>query len=208
MRYTGPVCRLCRREGEKLFLKGTKCYTSKCAIEKKSTRPGMHGTKRPRTGNYLGQLRAKQAMRSVYGNIGETQFRKIYKEADRRKGATGDNLLHLLESRLDNVVYRSGFGVSRAESRQLVRHKAIRVNGKIINIPSYEVSAGDEISLCEKSTEQLRVKASVHFAEERQFPEWIDVNVKKLTAVFKTKPNIADLSSTLQPHLVVELYSK
>lgn len=208
MRYTGPVCRLCRREGEKLFLKGTKCYTSKCAIEKKSTRPGMHGTKRPRTGNYVGQLRAKQAMRSVYGNIGEAQFRKIYKEADRRKGATGDNLLHLLESRLDNVVYRSGFGVSRSEARQLVRHKAIRVNGKLVTIPSYEVSAGDEISLCDKSSEQLRVKASLHFAEERQFPEWIDVNVKKLSAVYKSKPDVAALSTTLQPHLVVELYSK
>jgi small subunit ribosomal protein S4 len=208
VRYTGPVCRLCRREGEKLFLKGTKCYTSKCAIEKKSTRPGMHGTKRPRTGNYVGQLRAKQAMRSVYGNIGEAQFRKIYKEADRRKGATGDNLLHLLESRLDNVVYRSGFGVSRSEARQLVRHKAIRVNGKLVTIPSYEVSAGDEISLCDKSSEQLRVKASLHFAEERQFPEWIDVNVKKLSAVYKSKPDVAALSTTLQPHLVVELYSK
>ena len=208
MRYTGPVCRLCRREGEKLFLKGTKCYTSKCAIEKKSTRPGMHGTKRPRTGDYVGQLRAKQAMRTTYGNIGEVQFRKIYKEAERRRGATGENLLQLLEARLDNVVYRSGFGVSKSEARQLVRHNAIRVNGKLVNIPSYEVKAGDEISLSEDAVNQLRVKASVKFAEERQFPEWIDVNVNKLTALYKQKPDIKELSSTLQPHLVVELYSK
>ncbi|MBP9722158.1 MAG: 30S ribosomal protein S4 [Gammaproteobacteria bacterium] len=208
MRDTGPACRLCRREGEKLFLKGEKCYTSKCTIVNKTTRPGMHGTKRPRASNYLGQLRAKQAMRTVYGRIGEAQFRKIYKEAERRKGATGDNLLQLLECRLDNVVYRCGFGVSRAESRQLVRHKAIKVNGKTVDIPSYEVKAGDEISVADKSTEQLRIKASVRFAEERQFPEWIDVNVSKLTAVYKQKPDIKELATTLQPHLVVELYSK
>ncbi len=207
MKYTGPDCRLCRREGEKLFLKGTKCY-SNCTFDKKSNRPGMHGTKKPRASNYLGQLRAKQAMRTVYGNLGEAQFIRVYKEADRRKGATGENLLQLLESRLDNVVYRCGFGVSRAESRQLVRHKAIKVNGRIVNIPSYEVKAGDEISVSDKSSEQLRIKASVKFAEERNFPEWIDVNVSKLTAVYKQKPDIKELATTLQPHLVVELYSK
>lgn len=207
MRYTGPVCRLCRREGAKLHLKGPKCYTSKCAIEKNNTRPGQHGKKRPRDGDYANQLRAKQTIRRVY-SIGEVQFRNIYKEAERRKGATGENLVHLLESRLDNMVYRSGFGISRAEARQLVRHKAIKVNGKTMTIPGYTVSVGDEISVSEKAIEQLRIKASVHFAEERQLPEWLDVNTKKLTAIFKQQPEIAEVASSLQPQLVVELYSK
>lgn len=207
MRYTGAVCRLCRREGEKLFLKGTKCYTSKCAIETKNSKPGMHGKRRSRNGDYAMQLRAKQTIRRVYG-IGEIQFRNIYKEADRRKGATGENLLHLLESRLDNIVYRSGFGVSRSEARQLVRHKAISVNGKTVSIPSYIINVGDKVSVNEKALEQLRIKAAVHFAEERQLPDWIEVDTKKLSAQFKQYPEITELSSTLQPQLVVELYSK
>lgn len=207
MRYTGAVCRLCRREGEKLFLKGTKCYTSKCAIETKNTKPGMHGKKRPRNGDYAMQLRAKQTIRRVYG-VGECQFRNTYKEADRRRGATGENLLKLLESRLDNVVYRAGFGVSRSEARQLVRHKGIKVNGNTINIPSYEVKVGDEISVSDRALEQLRVKSSVHFAEERQFPEWMDVDSKNLKSVYKQHPDVNELLATLQPQLVVELYSK
>ncbi len=207
MRYTGAVCRLCRREGEKLFLKGTKCYTSKCSIETKNTKPGMHGKKRPRNGDYAMQLRAKQTIRRVYG-VGECQFRNIYKEADRRRGATGENLLQLLESRLDNVVYRAGFGVSRSEARQLVRHKAIKVNNRTINIPSYEVKVGDEVSVSDRALEQLRVKSSVHFAEERQFPEWMDVDSKNLKSVFKQYPDVNELLATLQPQLVVELYSK
>lgn len=207
MRYTGAVCRLCRREGEKLFLKGTRCYTSKCSIETKNTKPGMHGKRKPRNGDYAQQLRAKQTIRRVYG-IGECQFRNIYKEADRRKGATGENLLKLLETRLDNLVYRSGFGVSRAEARQLVRHKAVKVNGKVVTIPSYEVKIGDELSISDRSLEQLRVKSSLHFAEERQFPEWVDVNAKEMKSVFKQYPEVADISATLQPQLVVELYSK
>ena len=207
MRYTGAVCRLCRREGEKLFLKGTKCYTSKCAIETKNSKPGMHGKKRTRNGDYAMQLRAKQTIRRVYG-IGEIQFRNTYSEAERRKGATGENLLQLLEGRLDNIVYRSGFGVSRAEARQLVRHKAIKVNGRVINIPSYQAQVGDEITVSNKAAEQLRIKSALSFNEERQFPEWLDVNVKSMTAQFKQRPEVNEISSTLQPQLVVELYSK
>lgn len=207
MRYIGAVCRLCRREGEKLFLKGTKCYTSKCAIEKKSNKPGQHGQRRPRGGDYSIQLRAKQAIRRVY-NIGEVQFRNTYKEADRRSGATGENLLHLLESRLDNMVYRCGFAISRSEARQLVRHKAITVNGKVVTIPSYQVKTGDEVAVSHRGIEQLRVKSALHFAEERHFPDWIDVNTKKMSAIFKQLPEVSELSSTLQPQLVVELYSK
>lgn len=207
MRYIGAVCRLCRREGEKLFLKGPRCYTSKCAIETKNTKPGMHGKRKARGGDYALQLRAKQTIRRVYG-IGECQFRNIYKEADRRRGPTGENLLQLLESRLDNIVYRSGFGVSRSEARQLVRHKAVRVNGKVVNIPSYELKVGDEVSVADRALEQLRIKSSLHFAEDRQFPEWVDVNVKNMTAVYKQYPEVSEISSTLQPQLVVELYSK
>lgn len=207
MRYTGAVCRLCRREGEKLFLKGTKCYTSKCAIETKNTKPGQHGKRRSRNGDYAMQLRAKQTIRRVYG-IGELQFRNIYKEADRRKGATGENLIHLLETRLDNIVYRSGFGVSRSEARQLVRHKAIKVNGQTMTIPSYRISIGDEVSVNERALNQLRIKSSIHFAEERQLPDWLDVDTKKMSAQFKQYPEISEVASTLQPQLVVELYSK
>lgn len=207
MRYIGAVCRLCRREGEKLFLKGTKCYTSKCAIETKNTKPGQHGKRKTRSGDYAQQLRAKQTIRRVYG-IGECQFRNIYKEADRRKGATGENLLQQLESRLDNMVYRAGFGVSRSESRQLVRHKAVKVNGKLMTIPSYELKVGDELTMADRGSEQLRVKSSMHFAEERQFPEWMDVNTKNMSAVYKQYPEVAEISATLQPQLVVEFYSK
>lgn len=207
MKYTGPVCRLCAREGEKLFLKGTKCYTSKCRIEKRSSKPGMHGQKRPKVGDYSTQLRAKQSIRRVYG-LSELQFRNTYKEADRRRGATGENLLHLLESRLDNMVYRTGFGVSRAEARQLVRHKAIKVNGSTVTIPSFQVKTGDEISISDKALNQLRIKSSVKFADERKLPEWVSVDTKNLKAVYKQKPEMSEITSTLQPQLVVEFYSK
>ena len=206
-RYIGPKCRLCRREGEKLFLKGEKCYTSKCAMENRAFPPGQHGQRRTRLSDYATQLREKQKLRRIYGVL-EKQFLAYYKEADRRKGSTGENLLQLLESRLDNVVYRMGFGISRDESRQLIRHCAISVNGSRVTIPSYQVNASDEISIREKSKAQLRIKNAVQVAEQRTIPEWLDVDVSKLTGVFKSIPERNDLSSDINEHLVVELYSK
>ena len=206
-RYIGPKCRLCRREGEKLFLKGEKCFTSKCAMENRAFPPGQHGQRRTRLSDYATQLREKQKLRRIYGVL-EKQFRSYYKEADRRKGSTGENLLQLLESRLDNVVYRMGFGVSRDEARQLIRHGAISVNGSRVTIPSYQVNASDEIAIREKSKAQLRIKNSATMAEQRTFPEWLDVDTSKLTGVFKSVPERNDLSSDINEHLVVELYSK
>ena len=206
-RYTGPVCRLCRREGDKLFLKGEKCFGSKCAIEKRPTPPGMHGAKRGRLSDYATQLREKQKLRRIYGIL-EKQFRSYYKEADRLKGSTGENLLQLLESRLDNVVYRMGFGASRTEARQLVRHNAISLNGKKANIPSIQVKPGDVIAIADKSKEQLRIKAALDMAEQRGISEWLEVNAKKMEGTFKTAPERSDLPSDINEHLVVELYSK
>ena len=206
-RYIGPKCRLCRREGEKLFLKGEKCYTSKCAMENRAFPPGQHGQRRTRLSDYATQLREKQKLRRIYGVL-EKQFRMYYKEADRLKGSTGENLLQLLESRLDNVVYRMGFGVSRDEARQLIRHGAISVNGGRVTIPSYQVNASDEIAIREKSKAQLRIKNSAQLAEQRSIPEWLNVDTAKLTGVFKSVPERTDLSSDINEHLVVELYSK
>lgn len=206
-RYIGSKCRLCRREGEKLFLKGEKCYTSKCAIENRPFPPGQHGQRRTRLSDYARQLREKQKLRRIYGIL-ENQFRLYYKEADRLKGSTGENLLQLLESRLDNVVYRMGFGVSRTEARQLVRHNGITVNGKKVNIPSYCVQPGDVVAVAEKAKEQLRVKSSVEVAQQRGVAEWIDVDAKKLEGVFKAKPERSELPAEIQEQLVVELYSK
>lgn len=206
-RYIGSKCRLCRREGEKLFLKGEKCYTGKCAIENRPFPPGQHGQRRTRLSDYARQLREKQKLRRIYGVL-ENQFRLYYKEADRIKGSTGENLLQLLECRLDNVVYRMGFGVSRTEARQLVRHNGITVNGKKVNIPSYNVQAGDVVAVAEKAREQLRVKSSVDVAQQRGVAEWIDVDAKKLEGVFKAKPERSDLPAEIQEQLVVELYSK
>jgi len=206
-RYIGSKCRLCRREGEKLFLKGEKCYTSKCAIENRPFPPGQHGQRRTRLSDYARQLREKQKLRRIYGVL-EGQFRYYYKEADRLKGSTGENLLQLLECRLDNVVYRMGFGVSRTEARQLVRHNGITVNGKKVNIPSYNVKAGDVVAVAEKAKEQLRVKAAVELAQQRGVAEWIDVDAKKLEGVFKAKPERSELPAEIQEQLVVELYSK
>lgn len=206
-RYTGPVCRLCRREGDKLFLKGEKCFGSKCAIEKRPTPPGMHGAKRGRLSDYATQLREKQKLRRIYGVL-EKQFRSYYKEADRLKGSTGENLLQLLESRLDNVVYRMGFGASRTEARQLVRHNAISLNGKKANIPSIQVKPGDVIAVADKSKEQLRIKGALDAAEQRGISEWLEVNAKKMEGTFKATPERSELPSDINEHLVVELYSK
>jgi small subunit ribosomal protein S4 len=206
-RNTDPKCRQCRREGEKLFLKGEKCFTDKCAIERRSYAPGQHGQKNNRVSDYGTQLREKQKVRRIYGVL-ERQFRKEYKEADRRKGITGDNLLQLLESRLDNVVYRMGFGASRSEARQVVRHNGIMVNGKRVNIPSYHVREGDVVSVAEHARAQLRIKGAAEAAESRGFPEWVEVDVKALKGTFKAKPQRSELPSTINESLVVELYSK
>ena len=206
-RYIGSKCRQCRREGEKLFLKGEKCYSSKCAIETRPFPPGQHGQRRTRLSDYARQLREKQKLRRIYGIL-EGQFHSYYKEADRRKGSTGENLLQLLESRLDNVVYRMGFGISRTEARQLVRHNGIVVNGGKVNVPSYQVKPGDVISVSEKAKAQLRIKSASDFAEQRGFAEWLDVDSKKLEGTFKAVPERSELPSEIQEQLVVELYSK
>ncbi|VAY88794.1 30S ribosomal protein S4 [Ferrovum myxofaciens] len=200
-------CRQCRREGEKLFLKGEKCFTEKCAIERRAYAPGQHGQKQSRQSDYGGQLRAKQKVRRIYGVL-EGQFRLTYKAAERARGITGDNLLKALESRLDNVAYRMGFGASRVEARQVVRHNGILVNGKRVNIPSYQVRPGDQVQVAEKSRQQLRIKASAEAAEGRGFPEWIEVDIKALKGVYKARPERSELPSTINESLIVELYSK
>ena len=201
-------CRQCRREGEKLFLKGEKCFTDKCAIERRAYAPGQHGQKSgARLSDYGKQLREKQKTRRIYGIL-ERQFRKTYAQASRSKGVTGERLLQLLESRLDNITYRMGFGASRGEARQVVRHNAILVNGKRVNIPSYRLRPGDVVEVAPKSKDQLRIKAAVEAAESRGYPEWLEVDAKGLKGTFKAMPARTDLSSTINEHLVIELYSK
>lgn len=206
-RYIGSKCRQCRREGEKLFLKGEKCHTAKCAIETRPFPPGQHGQKRARLSDYARQLREKQKLRRIYGIL-EGQFRSYYEEADRRRASTGEVLLQLLESRLDNVVFRMGFGASRSEARQLVRHNGVSVNGKRVNIPSYQLKAGDVVAIVEGSKNQLRIKASSDFAQQRGLPDWLDVDASKLQGVFKAAPERSELPAEIQEQLVVELYSK
>jgi len=207
-RNLDPKCRQCRREGEKLFLKAEKCFTEKCAIEKRNYPPGQHGQRRSsRLSDYGVQLREKQKLRRIYGVL-EKQFRSYYAEADRKKGITGENLLQMLESRLDNVAYKMGLGGSRTEARQIVRHNSILVNGKRVNIPSYQVKPGDSISVADQSKDQLRIKSALEAADERGLPEWLEVDVKKLTGIFKNRPERDDLPSTINESLVVELYSK
>lgn len=207
-RNLDPKCRQCRREGEKLFLKGEKCFTDKCAIEKRNFPPGQHGQRRnQRLSDYGVQLREKQKLRRIYGIL-EGQFRSYYAEADRQKGITGENLLQLLECRLDNVTYRMGLGASRTEARQIVRHNGILVNGKRVNIPSYKVKPGDTVQVAEAAKNQLRIKGALAAAEQRGFPEWLDVDVKALKGVFKAKPQRDELPATINESLVVELYSK
>jgi small subunit ribosomal protein S4 len=206
-KYIGPKCRLCRREGEKLFLKGEKCFTAKCAVEKRSFPPGQHGQRRGRLSDYAVQLREKQKLRRVFGVL-ERQFRKYYGEASRRKGSTGERLLQLLECRLDTVVHRMGFGASRAEARQLVRHDGIFVNGKKVNIPSYQVQPSDVVSVADGAKKQLRIQAALELAQQRGFADWLEVDVEKMQGVFKAVPERSDLPPEINEHLVVELYSK
>ena len=207
-RYIGPKCRQCRREGEKLFLKGEKCFSSKCAMENRAFPPGQHGqSRRGRLSDYAAQLREKQKLRRIYGIL-EKQFRNYYKMADSRKGSTGENLLQLLESRLDNVVFRMGFGASRSEARQLVRHKSITVNGRKVTIPSAQVKPGDVITVSEKAAKHLRIKSAAESAQQRGLVDWVDVNVEKLEGIYKNVPERSDLPSDINENLVVELYSK
>ena len=207
-RNLDPKCRQCRREGEKLFLKGEKCFTDKCAVERRAYPPGQHGQKKnTRMSDYGGQLREKQKVRRIFGML-EGQFRLTYRAAEIQRGITGENLLQLLESRLDNVAYRMGFGASRSEARQVVRHNAILVNGKRVNIPSCQIRPGDVVEITDKAKAQLRLKASLKSAEQRGFPEWIEVDAKAMKGTFKAKPQRSELPATINEHLIVELYSK
>ena len=204
-RYIGPKCKLARREGTDLFLKSARrSIDSKCKID---VAPGQHGAKNARLSDFGSQLREKQKIRRIYGVL-ERQFRRYFEEAARRKGSTGENLLKILESRLDNVVYRMGFGSTRAEGRQLVSHKAILVNGQVVNIASYQVKAGDVVSVREKSRTQTRIQEALSLAENIGLPSWVSVDAKKFEGVFKAAPERAELSSDINEQLVVEYYSK
>ena len=204
-RYLGPKLKLSRREGTDLFLKsGVRAIESKCKID---TAPGQHGARRGRLSDYGVQLREKQKVRRMYGVL-EKQFRNYYKEAARLKGNTGENLLQLLEQRLDNVVYRIGFASTRAEARQLVSHKAILVNGKVVNVPSFNVSADDVVSVREKAKKQALIVAALELADQREKPVWIEVDNKKMEGTFKRVPERTDLSADINEQLIVELYSK
>ncbi|TVS18395.1 MAG: 30S ribosomal protein S4 [Gammaproteobacteria bacterium] len=204
-RYLGPRLKLARREGTDLMLtSGVRPLESKCKAE---TPPGQHGARRQRQSDYAIQLREKQKVRRMYGVL-ERQFRNYYKKADRQKGATGENLLRLLEGRLDNVVYRLGFGSTRQESRQLVSHKSIEVNGQTVNIPSYQVQAEDVVSVREKSRSQLRIQSALQLAAQRAPVAWVEVDASKLTGTFKRFPDREELPSEINENLIVELYSK
>jgi len=206
-RYTGAVCRHCRREGLKLFLKGERCYTDKCAIERRNYPPGEHGQARPKFSEYSIQLREKQKLRRIYGVL-EGQFRRYFTMADRARGVTGETLLQLLERRLDNIVYRLGFATSRAEARQLVRHGHFRVNGHKVDIPSYLVRAGDAVTVRERSRKVTRIQEALELAQRRGVPDWLEVQPEAFTGTVKALPQRADLTMPINEKLVVELYSK
>lgn len=204
-RYIGPTCKLSRREGTDLYLKSRGVsLEKKCKLDKK---PGQHGEGRGRLSDYGVQLREKQKVRRIYGVL-ERQFSNYFKKAAQQKGSTGENLLRLLEGRLDNVVYRMGFGATRAESRQLVSHKAIMVNGKVVNIASYQVQAGDVIAVREKAKKQVRIQDSIKVAEQLGFPSWVSVDTSKLEGTYKSVPDRSDLPAEINESLIVELYSK
>ena len=206
-RYIGAVCRLCRREGEKLFLKGERCYTGKCAMDRRPYAPGQHGKNRKKISEYGLQLREKQKAKRIYGVL-ETQFRNYFEEADRRKGITGENLLILLETRLDNVAYRAGLGRSRTEARQVVRHNHVLVNGKKVNIPSYQVKVGDVIEVKEKSHGIQRFKDIFEVTSSISTPEWLEVNLENYTIKVLDMPTREQIGIPVQETLIVELYSK
>ncbi len=206
-RYRGPVCRLCRREGAKLFLKGDRCYTDKCPMERRPYPPGQHGQMRRKKTEYALLLREKQKLKRIYGLL-EGQFRSYFEEAERQKGVTGENLLILLERRLDNVVYRLGFANSRAQARQLVRHGHILVNNKKVNIPSYLVNIGDEIAIKEKSREIPFIKEALEGIARRGVPSWLEMDYDNFKGRVKTKPTREEIAIPVQEQLIVEFYSK
>jgi small subunit ribosomal protein S4 len=206
-RYTGADCRLCRREGIKLFLKGDRCYSDKCAVEKRPYPPGMAGKKRPRDSEYRVQLREKQRAKRMYGLL-EKQFRGYYTIASAQKGITGENLLRLLESRLDNVVYRLGFAKSRDEARQVVRHGHITVNGRRVDIPSYRVRPGEIVAVGQKSKDLLVIKTALIASEKIEVPGWLEVDIEKLQGKVLSLPSRDQIDAPVREQLIVELYSK
>ena len=206
-RYTGPDCRLCRREGAKLFLKGDRCYSANCAMNKRAVAPGQHGAARKKVTEYATQLREKQKAKRIYG-VSEKQFHMYYVEADRRKGVTGENMLSLLERRLDNVVYRLGFGVSRSQARQLVNHAHITVNGKKVNIPSYIVKAGDVIAVKENKVNNTFFKELKERKPNGVIPKWLEADMEKLSGKVIALPAREDIGMDIREQLIVELYSK
>ena len=206
-RYTGAVCKLCRREGKKLYLKGERCYTGKCAVERRAYAPGQHGQSRKKATEYGLQLRAKQQAKRYYG-IQEGQFYKYFLMAERKQGVTGENLLRICESRLDNVVYLLGWANSRAEARQLVTHGHYKVNGKKVNVPSYLLKAGDEIAIKDKSKESTKIQATLEANASRPVPQWLDLNADAQTAKVLALPTREQIMVPVEEHLIVELYSK
>ena len=209
-RYNGPVCKLCRREGQKLFLKGTKCYTEKCPIERRAYPPGHHGpaqARRRKQSDYAGQLREKQKVKRIYG-LGEKQFRNLFERAAVQSGITGDNLVISLESRLDNIVFRMGFAPSRAAARQLVRHRHVEVNGRIVDVPSYQVSVGDEVAVKAKSRTLALVEESLESRTRPELLEWLALDEKNRVGRMVRKPTRQDIPLAAQEQLIVELYSK
>ncbi len=206
-RYTGPVCRLCRREGAKLFLKGDRCYTDRCPVNRRSYAPGEHGQMRKKVSEYGVQLREKQKARRIYGVL-EAQFRRYFEKAEKSRGVTGEMLLQLLERRLDNVVYRMGLAPSRADARQSIRHGHFTVNGSKVNIPSYLVRVGDQIAVREKSREMAKFKEAAESIRGRAIPQWLSVDADTLTGSIVRLPNREDIDVPIQEHLIVELYSR
>ncbi|MBF0156521.1 MAG: 30S ribosomal protein S4 [Magnetococcales bacterium] len=206
-RYLGSKCRLCRRESNKLFLKGEKCFSDKCAVERRSYIPGQHGQRRRKVSDYGVHLREKQKIKRTYGLL-EKQFRNYFAKASRMRGVTGENLLVLLERRLDNVVFRMGFSASRGEARQVVSHRRVLVNDKIVNIASYLVKPGDKVSIAPGAREQLRIKGALDSALRRGLPSWVEVDPAAFSGLFRATPDRSDLPSDFNENLVVELYSK
>lgn len=206
-RYTGAVCRLCRREGQKLFLKGERCYTDKCSVTRRNYAPGQHGQGRKKSSEYGIQLRAKQMTRRYYGVL-ESQFRHYYELAEKKEGKTGEVLLSILETRLDNVIYRLGWASSRAEARQLVVHGHFQVNGRRVDIPSYLTKPGEVISICEKSRNSAKIKAILETNASRPIPKWLEINRDALEAKVLSTPTREDIDLVVEETLIVELYSK
>jgi small subunit ribosomal protein S4 len=206
-RYVGPVCRICRREGAKLFLKGDRCFTDKCAIDRRPYPPGQHGQRRTKFTEYGIRLREKQKVSRIYGIL-ERQFRRYFKEADRTKGVTGENLLSILERRLDNACFRLGFAQTRAEARHLVRHKHVAVNGRTVNIPSFRVKPGDKVEVREASRKMARINSALDAGERRGIPSWLELNRAEFSGVVKSGPVREEITLPIQEQLIVEFYSR